>query len=250
MDQARPSHALSAHPTVRSRFPQIGRPVPLMNPIRRRPCADPGQKQVPGEWMTQKGIDSSRPVTEAACAVVESTRVSHHGHAGNVRHSPRNGFNGFLRALPGDRAFLPPSSLRSLLLKNLMPASGHQDHTTSPSASAPFVKSASASTASRPAFVTIASRPSVGRDANLIFLFLPGRQAKFGKSEIGAGRRWYAMAAPAPADTGIRREKYARAGVAAPPHRGTACYLFLFTGLRFSMNAAMPSARSSSAKVE
>jgi hypothetical protein len=39
-----------------------------MNPIRRRPCADPGQKQVPGEWMTQKGIDSSRPVTEASRA--------------------------------------------------------------------------------------------------------------------------------------------------------------------------------------
>jgi hypothetical protein len=71
----------------------------------------------------------------AACAVVESTRVSHHGHAGNVRHSPRNGFNGFLRALPGDRACLPPSLLRSLLLRSLMPASGHQDHTTSPSAS-------------------------------------------------------------------------------------------------------------------
>jgi len=24
---------------------------------------------------------------------------SHHGHAGNARHSPRDGFNGFLRAL-------------------------------------------------------------------------------------------------------------------------------------------------------
>src|SRR6266403_1360168 len=69
MDQARPSCELSTHPTMRSRFPQIGRPVPLMNPIRRRPCADPGQKQVPGEWMTQKGIDSSRPVTEASHAM-------------------------------------------------------------------------------------------------------------------------------------------------------------------------------------
>ena len=44
-----------------------------MNPIRRRPCADPEQKQVPGEWITQKGIDSSRPVTEASCAKVEVT---------------------------------------------------------------------------------------------------------------------------------------------------------------------------------
>src|SRR6202162_5331858 len=70
----------------------------------------------------------------AAFVVVESTRVSHHGHTGNARHSPRNGFNGFLRALPGDRACLPPSPPRSLLLENLTPASGRQDHTTSPSA--------------------------------------------------------------------------------------------------------------------
>src|SRR3984885_759186 len=44
-----------------------------------------------------------------------------------------------IRALPGDRALLPPSSLRSLLLKNLAPASGRRDHTTSPSASVPLV---------------------------------------------------------------------------------------------------------------
>jgi hypothetical protein len=65
---------------------------------------------------------------------------------------------GLYRALPGDRAFLPPSPAdRST---DLTPASGCQDHTVLPSASAPFVKSASASTASRPAFVTIAKRPS------------------------------------------------------------------------------------------
>src|SRR5579872_7489747 len=37
------------------------------------------------------------------------TSLSHHGHTGFTRHSPRNGFNGFLRALSGDRAFLSPS---------------------------------------------------------------------------------------------------------------------------------------------
>src|ERR1700680_4461139 len=36
--------------------------------------------------------------------------------------------------LPGDRACLPPSSAE-MASANLMPASGHQDHTTSPSAS-------------------------------------------------------------------------------------------------------------------
>jgi hypothetical protein len=51
-----------------------------------------------------------------------------------------------------------------LLLKNLTPASRRQDHTTSPSAVALFVKSAAASIASNPASVTIAIRPLSGVD--------------------------------------------------------------------------------------
>ena len=58
---------------------------------------------------------------------------SHHEYTGTTRHSPRNGFNGFLRALPGDRAFLPPSPAGHALA-SLAPASGRQNHTTSPSA--------------------------------------------------------------------------------------------------------------------
>jgi hypothetical protein len=54
---------------------------------------------------------------------------------------PAQWFYGLYRALPGDRAFLPPSPLRSSLLKNLTPASGRQDHTALPSASARFVTS-------------------------------------------------------------------------------------------------------------
>jgi hypothetical protein len=84
----------------------------------------------------------------AACAVVESTRVSHHGRAEIIRHSPRNGFNGLLRALLGDRAFLPPSLANKSA--NLTPASGRQDHTASPSArTSVFVNTPLASTASR-----------------------------------------------------------------------------------------------------
>ena len=69
---------------------------------------------------------------------VESTRVSHHRFAGTPGIPARNGFNGFLRALPGDRACLSPSS--ALLLADLTPASRRQDHTTWPSASAPLVR--------------------------------------------------------------------------------------------------------------
>jgi hypothetical protein len=103
----------------------------------------------------------------------------HHGHTGFTRHSPRNGFNGFLRALLGDRALLSPSSAE-MTSANLTPASRRQDHTTSPSASVPFVYSTSASTASCPASVTIASAPLRDRMAGLIILiWVRGEEKSF-----------------------------------------------------------------------
>ena len=112
-------------------------------------------------------MPGARCTRSRACRV-ESTRVSHHGCTGEPGIPARDGVNGFLRALPGDRLFCHRRF--ATRLRNLTPASRRQDHTTSPSAFAPFVKSASASTASRPASVTIASRPSGGtrraQDAN------------------------------------------------------------------------------------
>src|SRR6266849_757325 len=75
----------------------------------------------------------------AACAVKKHRRQQPQVHRIN-RPSLRNGFNGFLRALPGDRALLPPSlARRGSVFANLAPASGRQDHTTSPSAATSFV---------------------------------------------------------------------------------------------------------------
>jgi hypothetical protein len=86
---------------------------------------------------------------------------SHHRFTGTTRPSLRNGFNGLFRALPGDRAFLSPSPAR--LSADLTPASRRQDHTILPSAGPrPRQKRSPASTASRPASVTIAIRPSSG----------------------------------------------------------------------------------------
>ena len=84
---------------------------------------------------------------------------SHHRFGRITRHSLRDGFNGVLRALPGDRAFLPPSP-RGSYPRNLASASGGQDHTTSPSVSASLVRRdryVHRSPASR--VVTIAIRP-------------------------------------------------------------------------------------------
>src|SRR4030088_2122321 len=152
------------------------------------------------------------PAAPCALVVVERTRVTT-----STPESPgvpaRNGFNGFLRALPGDRALLPPSPTDMFLAKpgwadsnsaNLTPASGRQDHTTSPYAATSLVRSlltahgfkepalrsrraqnAAASTASHPASLTIRIRPSVGRDgeSSRIDLGQVGTEIFFGKSE-------------------------------------------------------------------
>ena len=77
-------------------------------------------------------MPGARCARSRVCSL-ESTRVSHHGHTGNTRHSPRNGFTAYSELSPVTGlschrrlAELPP--------RNLTPASGRQDHTTSPSA--------------------------------------------------------------------------------------------------------------------
>src|SRR5260221_8056732 len=100
--------------------------------------------------------------------------------------------------------FLSKPGWADLNSANLTPASGRQDHTTSPYAATSLVRSlgdrsqafrqpalqprraqnAAASTASHPASVTIAIRPSVGRDGESSRCDLGQReQVFFGKSE-------------------------------------------------------------------
>ena len=60
---------------------------------------------------------------------VVNTRVSHRRPPGSPGIPARNGFNGLLRALPGDRAFLSPSScgVASTKLDAGVEASGPHD---------------------------------------------------------------------------------------------------------------------------
>ena len=64
-----------------------------------------------GVALPQEGSGECRvPVAPAAArVVVVSTRGSHHGRTGTPGIPARDGFNGLLRALPGDRALLSPS---------------------------------------------------------------------------------------------------------------------------------------------
>ena len=75
----------------------------------------------------------------ASYAKVENIRVSHHRFAGTPGLPCAMILTGSF-VLPGDRALLSPSPARSAsFIAELTPASGRQDHTTSPSATAPFV---------------------------------------------------------------------------------------------------------------
>src|SRR6266404_3052519 len=100
------------------------------------------------------------PRSRVQCAQ-KGAHTSIQGSGGNPTF-PAQWLYGLYRALPGDRALWSPSPPRSLLLENLTPASRRQNHTTSPYASAPFVKGASASTAPCPTFVTMADAPLLG----------------------------------------------------------------------------------------
>ena len=100
---------------------------------------------------------------------------------------------------------MPKPGRADITSANLTPASGRQDHTTSPYAATSLVRSlgdrsqaakpalqsrraqnAAASTASRPAFVTIAIRPSVRRDSesSKCDLGQVGTEIFFRKTEI------------------------------------------------------------------
>ena len=111
----------------------------------------------------------------AACAS-KSTRVSNHRFTGIIRPSLRNGFNGFLRALPGDeflfvtvvsrieRLHAPGRAAKTSA--RLDTSNGCQDHTTSPSATMPLVSRApdrSRISSIRPAIMSRARHARVHR---------------------------------------------------------------------------------------
>jgi hypothetical protein len=94
-----------------------------------------------------QGRPGARCTRGLVCKKQKEHAHEHTGSAEAVRPSLRNGFTAYF-ALSPVTGFLATVA-REKFPTNLTPASGRQDHTTSPSTSALFVNSASASTASR-----------------------------------------------------------------------------------------------------
>src|SRR3954467_10321440 len=103
----------------------------------------------------------------AGCALHRRSRVQNckknaHEHTGSaeaIRHSPRNVLRLTSRS-PGNQACLTPSP--ALLLADLTPASGRQNDTTWPYASAPFVKGTNCVHRIPPHVDDVGQRPSQG----------------------------------------------------------------------------------------
>src|SRR6266481_3408491 len=85
-----------------------------------------------------QGMPGARRTRSLVCEN-KNTRVSHYRFARFTQHSLRNGFNGFLRALLGDRALLPPSPAEDFFrqLDASVGASGPHDFAVRKSAARP-----------------------------------------------------------------------------------------------------------------
>src|SRR5579872_483393 len=114
---------------------------------------------------------------------------SHHRFTGTIRPSLRDGFNGVLRALPGDRALLPPSPAQcASIVANLTSASRCQDHTTLPSASESLVSRRFRVHRIPPNVRDDGQRPSEqGGMIRFYCCFYPAVKHNFGKSEMTVG---------------------------------------------------------------
>jgi hypothetical protein len=109
---------------------------------------------------------------------VESTRVSHHGHTGITRHSPRNGFTAYfvLSPVTGLSCHRRLAEIPAKLDASVG-ASGPHDFAVRIKRCSSL--SASASTASRPALMTLRNAPLWDGTVSDILLIWGKREVKF-----------------------------------------------------------------------
>jgi hypothetical protein len=108
-----------------------------------------------------QGRPGARCTRGLACKGSKKDAHEHTGSAEAVRPSLRNGFTAYFVLSLAIGFFVTIIRVMRSIIANLTPASGRQNHTTSPSASAPFVDSASTSTASHPNVRDDGQRPLV-----------------------------------------------------------------------------------------
>jgi hypothetical protein len=104
----------------------------------------------PSSQKRAQGKPGARCTRGLVCKLHKRKRTRAYRFSGGIRPSLRNGFTAY-SALSPVTGFVATVAPR-IAPHDLTPASGRQDHTTSPSASVPFVNGTSTSTASHRAF--------------------------------------------------------------------------------------------------
>jgi hypothetical protein len=160
----------------------------------------------PSQRQRAQGKPGARCTRSLVCSVLVAHECSHHRSPGHPAF-PAQWFYGLCRALPGDEFVLVTvigglkvcrTRSGSKNLRQLDTSNGCQDHTVLPSAHTPFVcapliahrpcrpalrsplrAGAVASTASRPASVTIASRPSGDETVGDVKVIWVRREGKY-----------------------------------------------------------------------
>src|SRR6266576_2448651 len=112
------------------------------------------------------------------CKIKQAYEHSHHGHTGTTRHSPRNGFTAYFALSSVTTLFdtVAGASYRRLDANDWGVGTTRLRRTRQHISSSALT----ASTASRPAFVTIAIRPSCRNGtARIMHLIWVGRKQKY-----------------------------------------------------------------------
>jgi hypothetical protein len=151
---ARSSSGRTSNSTSRSSSTQ----APTFSRLHSRPSLENPR---PLERRGRRECRALRRTRSLACEMKKHTSKSTTGSP-VAPAFPARRFYGFLRALLGDRALLPPSqATMQNIVARLISASGYQDHTTSPSAASPLVSwRYRVHRIPCPTFVTTAKRPS------------------------------------------------------------------------------------------
>ena len=125
--------SLSSGRALRTRWHRPGMTKDTPSPSRGAIC--PSFAKHHARKQRAQETPGARPHPQPRVRIEKSTRASHHRLSRIIRRFLRNGFNGFLRALPGEPGLLSPSPAQcASIAADLISASGYQDHTTSPSA--------------------------------------------------------------------------------------------------------------------
>ncbi len=151
---------IRARITARHTFAFSRQPPPEVLQFRSRPQ----KKRAHATLKRGRGEDRVRAAPAVSCAKrMQKNAHEHTGSAEAVRPSPRNGFTAYFVLSPVTGLFVTVASVMRSIIANLTPASGRQDHTTSPYAiCAVRLRAICVHRSPHPTSVTIAIRPSCG----------------------------------------------------------------------------------------